>query len=166
MSARCKLAALDAMAPDGSAGPRVRSALGLRQERIGRSHVDLDRFVSNDTVTDENPDDARGSRVGDAAASALLFTPLELLVIGVGARDRAARAHRESRLARLGRLLFGIEAPTPFADARLEALRSLAFASKRGGRRAERAIAAARAAGITHAQIEQLVSTVRGNPNP
>lgn len=86
-----------------------------------------------------------------------LFSPLELTVIGIGRRDPATRVKRGSRLARLQRLLFGIEPPTPFADARLEALRSLAVALRRRGS-PDAEIAAALAAGVTPEQIEQLRS--------
>lgn len=104
-----------------------------------------------------------GTSVGYAEASPLPFTPLELLVIEIGARDRATLVKSRSRLARLMRLLFGIEAPAPFADARLEALRVLANAGRHSGQRAERAITAARDAGFTADQIEQLISNVRGD---
>lgn len=90
-----------------------------------------------------------------ALVPAPLFSPLELTVIGIGRRDPATRVKRGSRLARLGRMLFGIEPPTPFADARLEALRSLAVALRRRGA-PDAEIAAALAAGVTPRQIEHL----------
>lgn len=86
-----------------------------------------------------------------------LFSPLELMVIGIGKRDRATLVRRGSRLARLQRLLFGIEPPTPFADARLEALRLLTVALRRR-ESPDAEIAAALAAGVTPQQIEQLRS--------
>lgn len=86
-----------------------------------------------------------------------LFSPLELMVIGIGKRDRATVVKRGSRLARLQRLLFGIELPTPFADARLEALRSLVIALRRR-EHPDAEIAAALAAGVTPQQIEHLRS--------
>ena len=90
-----------------------------------------------------------------ALVPAPLFTPLELTVIGIGRRDPATRVRRGSRLARLQRLLFGIEPPTPFADARLEALRSLAVALRRRGS-PDAEIAAVLAAGVTPQQVEHL----------
>lgn len=86
-----------------------------------------------------------------------LFTRLEVLVIGIGERDRPALTRPAGRLAQLGRLLFGIEAPSPFADPRLEALRSVANAL-RHGRRPGAAVVAALASGITQPQIEVLMT--------
>lgn len=84
-----------------------------------------------------------------------LFSPLELLVIGIGERDRLILLRPGGRLAQLGRLLFGIEVPSPFAEPRLEALRSVANAL-RHGRKPGAAVAAALASGITRLQIEVL----------
>ena len=82
------------------------------------------------------------------------FTRIELLVIGIGERDLPALSPN-GPWARLRRALFGIETPQPFADARLEALRTLAGTLRRG-RAPDGAIAAALAAGITHRQIDRL----------
>lgn len=84
-----------------------------------------------------------------------LFSRLELLVIDIGQRDRPVSPRPAGRLAQLGRLLFGIEGPSPFADSRLEALRSVANAL-RHGRSPGVAVAAALASGITRRQIEVL----------
>lgn len=85
------------------------------------------------------------------------FTPLELLVIGIGRRDSLMLPETKSRLSRMWRWMFGIEAPRPFADPRLEALRTLAVALRRQ-RDPGAAIAAARAAAITPQQIAHIVS--------
>lgn len=87
-----------------------------------------------------------------------LFSLIELLVIGIGKRDRPTLVKRGSRLARVQRLLFGIEVPTPFGDARLEALRSLVVALRRREHPGAE-LAAALAAGITPRQIEHLRSS-------
>lgn len=86
-----------------------------------------------------------------------LFTPLELLVIGIGERDPLVE-FTSGRWARLRRTLFGIEVPRPFADPRLEALRMLAIALRRR-RTPDALINAALAAGVTRAQIEHLRSS-------
>ena len=85
------------------------------------------------------------------------FTRTELLVIGIGERDPVA-GPANGRWARLRRALFGIEAPPPFADARLEALRVLA-GRPREGRARDAAVAAALAAGISRPQIDHLRSS-------
>lgn len=87
-----------------------------------------------------------------------LFTPLERLVIDIGYRDPLTRIAYGSRLARLRRWLFGIEAPRPFGDRRLEALRGLVLALRRHGHGAEAEIAAALQAGISRQQVEHLRS--------
>ena len=87
------------------------------------------------------------------AQAAPSFTALELTAIEIGRRDRPALLRPGGRLARLARLLFGIEVPSPFADPRLEALRLLANAL-RHGRGVDVPIAAALASGITPEQIE------------
>jgi len=89
-------------------------------------------------------------------ASEALFSKLELLVIGIGDRDPPARLAPDGRLARLRRLLFGIAAPAPFANPRLEALRSLASALRHRRRDPDVKVVAALAAGITPEQIENL----------
>lgn len=89
-------------------------------------------------------------------ADASVFSPLELIVIGIGDRDPITSVKWGSRLARLRQWLFGIEAPRPFADRRLEALRSLAIALRRRRRSPDAEVAAALAAGVTHGQIEHL----------
>ena len=87
--------------------------------------------------------------------SAALFSPLEMLVIGIGTRDPLKSPARGSRVARLARFLFGIEGPQPFADRHLEALRSLTVALRRE-RGLEAAIGTALAAGITQQQVDYL----------
>lgn len=82
-----------------------------------------------------------------------LFSPLELLVIGVGERDRQPLFKPGGRLARLRRLLFGIEDPTPFRDPRLESLRSLAGALRRRRRSPHAEVTAALANGVTPQQL-------------
>lgn len=84
------------------------------------------------------------------------FSTVERLVIGIGERDPLSLVAR-GWLARLGRLLFGIEAPRPFADRRLEALRLLTIALRRGPVPAA-ALDDALAAGLTQQQIEHLSS--------
>lgn len=95
------------------------------------------------------------------ARDAPSFSPLELTVIGIGERDRPVLLRSDGRLARLGRFLFGIEAPASFADRRLEALRLLANAL-RHGRRPDAPIAAALASGVTPRQIEILKARNHG----
>ena len=113
-------------------------------------------------VPDERAENGRAiaRKLGNVEAlpAPPLFSSVELLVIGIGKRDRATFVKRGSRLAYLQRLLFGIEAPKPFADARLEALRSLAVALRRH-ERPEVELAAAAAAGVTPQQIEHLRSS-------
>lgn len=106
----------------------------------------------------------RGTHVGvhstvvEATAAPPLFSPIELLVIGIGRGDRSTSVKQGSGVARLQRLLFGIEHPTPFADARLEALRSLVISLRRHDR-SQAAIAIALAAGVTEQQIAHLGSS-------
>lgn len=90
-----------------------------------------------------------------AANDEALFSALELLVVGIGEMDPPAVLRPGGRLARTLRLLFGIKAPAPFADVRLEALRSLAGAL-RHRRDTDAQIAAALGAGITLQQVEYL----------
>ena len=85
-----------------------------------------------------------------------VFSPLDMSVIGIGKRDRLSFVKPGSRLAKLQRFLFGIEAPLPFADRRLEALRRLALASRRRGRSFADEAALALQAGVTPAQIRHL----------
>lgn len=92
-----------------------------------------------------------------------LFSPLELMVIGIGERDRPTSLRPHGRPARLRRFLFGIEAPAPFADRRLEALRSLANAL-RHGRDLDGPLAAAKENGVAPRQIEML--KIRNPRNP
>ena len=75
------------------------------------------------------------------------FSPLELLVIGVGERDQLTLV-TNSWWAQARRLLFGVEAPRPFLDRRLEALRLLTLALRRR-RSHDAALAAALAAGVS-----------------
>lgn len=152
-----------AAAFDGAAGSLISPppCFPLANAGLSSAHRGRTANAANDTIANEGLGSAPGLQVEDVESGARLFTPLELLVIGVGARDRATFVNPKSLLARLGRMLFGIEAPAPFADARLETLRSLAVASRRGRRTAARAIAAALTAGFTRAQIEQLVSRVQ-----
>lgn len=96
-------------------------------------------------VTDEAP----------VADEVTFFSPLELLVISIGDRDPITSVRPGSRLAQLRQWLFGIEAPRPFADRRLEALRSLAIALRRR-RGPDAEVAAALAAGLTSQQIAHL----------
>lgn len=90
-----------------------------------------------------------------------LFSPLELLVIGIGERDPLTMV-TGGWLARLGRLLFGVEVPRPFADRRREALRSLTIALRRRPSPDE-ALASALGAGVTPRQIEHLRSREKRN---
>jgi hypothetical protein len=94
--------------------------------------------------------------VGEAVADVSPFSPLELLVIAIGERDPLT-VSAGGWWARLRRTLFGIEAPRPFADRRLETLRELAIALRRR-RSPDSALEAALAAGITLRQIEHLRS--------
>lgn len=95
------------------------------------------------------------SVANDITAKPPLFSRVELLVIGIGKRDRSTLVEPGTLLARIQRLVFGIEHPAPFADARLEALRSLVV-SLRQRRRANAAIAIALAAGVSVQQIAHL----------
>jgi len=121
------------------------------------------------TSHDEPVREAPGAQTGHVMAP--LFSPLELLVIGIGRRDPPALLDPSSRWARLRRWMFGIETPNPFADPRLEALRSLAGALRQRRRSpdarianaqmadaqiAKAQIAKALAAGITPRQVEYL----------
>lgn len=104
---------------------------------------------------DCDEESSRSALVQPTHTGAAPFSALELRVIGIGEKDPGVWLKPGSRLARLRRLLFGIEAPTPFADRRLEALRLLAGAL-RGHRRSDLRIAAALEAGITPRQIDYL----------
>lgn len=84
------------------------------------------------------------------------FSDLELRVIAIGERDPLRLVRPESRLGKLQKTLFGIEAPLPFADRRLEALRRLVVAGRRGARRFAFEAAFALEAGVTPQQIQHL----------
>lgn len=90
------------------------------------------------------------------ARPATPFSDLELRVIAIGGRDPLRLVRPDSRSGRLWRMLFGIEAPLPFADRRLEALRRLVVASRRGARRFATETATALQAGVTPLQIQHL----------
>lgn len=100
----------------------------------------------------------------DAPASAddrprqAVFSALEETVIAIGSRDPLVLTTPGSRLGKLLRLLFGIEPPLPFADRRLEALRTLALAVRRSARRFEAEATLALQAGVTPEQIHHLRS--------
>lgn len=73
-----------------------------------------------------------------------------------GCGDLSRSGSLRSRLSRLGRILTGIEAPKPFADPRLEALRSFVCATQRHRRRADEYAPALEQQGFNRAQIEAL----------
>lgn len=93
-----------------------------------------------------------------ADAEPAIFSSLEWSVIAIGRRDRAGWFEPDSFADRIQRLLFGIYAPRPFADRRLEALRRLAFAMTQPARNPDAEIAVAIEAGLTPAQIGHLRS--------
>lgn len=108
-------------------------------------------------ANDQQSTDEASRPVGEAGAASPPFSPLELLVIGIGERDPLTLV-TGGWWARLRRTLFGIEVPRPFADRRLEALRELTIALRRR-RSPQSALEAALAAGITRAQIGYLRSS-------
>lgn len=73
-----------------------------------------------------------------------------------GCGDVTKPGSLRSRLSRLSRMLTGIEPPKPFADPRLEALRSFVCASQRHRRRADEYAPALEQQGFNRAQIEAL----------
>lgn len=120
-----------------------------------------DTFEIEAATSHDRPVHLEGLGAYAGRSMAPLFSPLELLVIGIGRRDPAVLLDPSSRWARLRRWMFGIETPTPFADPRLEALRSLAGALRQRHRSpdaqvADAQIANALAAGITPRQVEYL----------
>lgn len=128
----------------------------LRSQRKGGYGIPQ---TANDTCASYAEFGRRPSPPAVAAkTSRPIFSPLELLVIGIGASDRRTFIKPESRLGRLQQLLFGIEAPLPFADQRLEALRRLALALRRHGRSSDAEAALALQAGVTSEQIQHLRS--------
>lgn len=115
------------------------------------------RLVSPANPRVSNSGELQGRTVQPVASNGgAPFSALELLVIGIGEKDPPAVLTPGGRMARMLRLLFGIEAPAPFADARLEALRSLAGALRHRRRNPDAQIIAALAAGITMQQVERL----------
>jgi len=68
----------------------------------------------------------------------------------------APRGAKEGKLARLFRLLTGIEQPTPLADERLDTVRRFVCASRRNVQRAREIGAELVAHGYSAAQIEAL----------
>ena len=110
-------------------------------------------------------DEAEPARNPDEPIPAsALFTPIELTVITLAARTSlegrpCAVSGRFLRRAR-GTLL-GERPPNPLADPRLEALRRLAcYAFASGGAVSPREAEAARAAGISQAQINGIIRMI------
>lgn len=136
---------------------QAKQPVRAKPRRSLRLHVNAGCARASDpaipTDSDEEPSEDAVVQPTDTAAAP--FSALELRVIGIGERDPVVWFNPGGRLARLRRLLFGIEAPTPFADRRLEALRLLAGAL-RGDRRSDSRIADALEAGITPRQIDYL----------
>lgn len=125
----------------------------LRRNGIG--HEKLRTPAYGPAANDKHSTDETKQPVSEAGAAPPTFSPLELLVIRIGERDPLTLV--AGILARLLQLLFGIEAPRPFADRRLEALRSLTIALRRR-RSPHKVLEAAIAAGVNPDQIEHLRS--------
>ncbi|WP_129794513.1 hypothetical protein [Sphingosinicella sp. CPCC 101087] len=85
------------------------------------------------------------------------FDPLELTVISLAEADPVASIGPPTRFTRFFERWFGIERPTPFADARLEALRRFAVLVRvTGGRLPGEEIKRFLAAGFTRFQARAL----------
>lgn len=114
--------------------------------------------ADNDREDDGGAPHTPVSMFAEADADRPVFTKVERLVVDIGRRDPLTRIAHGSPLAKWRQRSFGIEAALPFADRRLEALRSLALALRRRGRSPEAEIALALQAGITPRQIDHLRS--------
>jgi hypothetical protein len=86
---------------------------------------------------------------------------LESQALWLGMLDHASGLPDDSRIRRMIRVSFGLKKPTPLADARLEAIRSIVLALRVGSRRKLRSIAAdALANGVTSSEMLWLIRNV------
>jgi hypothetical protein len=90
------------------------------------------------------------------------FTHLEAMAIQVGRSDPIFLPNAAGRLVKIARVLFGSKPANPLANGRLEALRVVVIAMRRGGSIPGRVIDAAIATGITPAQLDGLATELRG----
>ena len=101
---------------------------------------------------EETPAVPQASESPESAARAA-FDPLELQVISLAEADPVASIGPPTRFNRFFERWFGIDRPTPFADARLEALRRFAVLARvTGGQLPSEEIGRFLAAGFTRLQ--------------
>lgn len=89
------------------------------------------------------------------------FTQREWSIVGLARQDALASIRPDTRLARIVRVIFGIERQNPLSDGRLEALRRIAVLSWHHGYNiAPSEIAAFLEAGFSERQYELLAQRI------